>query len=50
MDIQSERAKQIHQAAVAGDSAALSRLLPDATVDDFKYEEKVILIQSTVFI
>ena len=41
IDMQSNRAKEIHQAAVAGDKAALSRLLSDATADDFKYEEEV---------
>ena len=32
---------RIHEAAVAGDKEALSRLLPDATAEDFKYEAEV---------
>ena len=39
--MQSQRAKEIHQAAVAGNKETLSRLLPDATAVDLCYEEKV---------
>ena len=39
--MQSQRAREIHQAAVAGNKETLSRLLPEATVEDFNYEEEV---------
>ena len=42
--MQSQRAKEIHQAAQTGDKETLSRLLPDATAEDLKYEEKVLFI------
>ena len=42
--MQSQRAKEIHQAAVAGDKETVSRLLLDATAVDLKYEEKVLFV------
>ncbi len=37
----------IHEAAVAGDKEALSRLLPDATAGHLRYEAKVWLNNSS---
>ena len=42
--MQSQRAKEIHEAAVGGDKETLSRLLPDATAKDLNYEETVLFI------
>ena len=42
--MQSQRAKEIHQAAVAGNKETVSRLLPDATAEDLNYEGKVLFI------
>lgn len=41
MEIQNNLAEKIHKAAIKGDNDALSLLMPDATVDDIYYQDKV---------
>ena len=42
--MQSERAKNILNAAKQGDKKTITRLLPDATAEELKYEENVCIV------
>ena len=47
--MQSELAKNIFKAARKGDKNTISRLLPDATEEELKYEEKVCIVQCCLY-
>ena len=47
--MQSERAKNILNAAKQGDKNTISRLLPDATAEELKYEENVCIVQCCLY-
>ena len=43
--MQSERAIDILKASSEGDKKTITRLLPDATAEELKYEENVCIVQ-----